>query len=199
MIWRRMSADSDGSPNGDRRFGFRQSRVPGVEANLTTILRNFHKTRPLRPLLLPGYPSTTTLRVISRPQADKSVKSVFIPASTRMHDPPPQHTPHSALRYSIHIRNMSVPHSGPSSHYIAPNSFIYLSIRPCLLAFILSPGLIPSTFPTRCNSNPSRIIPSLFTFPVRSIRYHGTLHNFNSPGICCTRRSSQRAAPAACW
>jgi len=47
MIWRRMSVDSDGCLNGDRRYGFRQNRVPGAEANLTTISRNSHNPRPV--------------------------------------------------------------------------------------------------------------------------------------------------------
>lgn len=62
LIWKRMSADSDGSPNGGRRFGSRQSHVPGVEANRTKILKSSHKWHPVRvynPLRLP---TTNTAR-----------------------------------------------------------------------------------------------------------------------------------------
>lgn len=108
MIWRRTSADSVGCLNGDRRFNSRQNRVPGVEANLTGILRSSCNRVPCSSL---GYPSTTTLCVTFTTSSKANQLNRYLFRSlTKIHDPLPQRTPHSSLRYSIHIRNISDPH-----------------------------------------------------------------------------------------
>ena len=56
MFRRRTSADSDGLLIGDRRFGFRQDPVPGVEANPTTILKRAHNIILFSPAIPPAIP-----------------------------------------------------------------------------------------------------------------------------------------------
>jgi len=146
MIWRRTSADSDGFLNGEQRFNSRQNRVPGAEANPTAILRNSCKTRPIVPCS-PGYPPTTTVRVIFTTSSEANQLNRYLFRSlTKKHDPLPQRTPHSSLRYSIHIRNISDSHFWTPSASSLPTPFVICLIRPCLLTLILSPGLIPFHF-----------------------------------------------------
>lgn len=135
MIWRRTSADSDGSLNGDQKFGFPQNRVPGVEANPTTISRSFHEPYLLLPL-------TTHLRLLyrlfSRPQARLTSHNGIYSAlpRERMANSP-------FLRYSTHNRNMSVPH--PWS-ILAPHNFWVFRLLFHNRRFTRFLRFIPSTF-----------------------------------------------------
>jgi len=147
-IWRRTNAGSDGSLNGDQRFDFRPSRVPGAEANLMTILRNARETRPVICCSSLGYPPTTTLRFILHDlKRDESVKPLFISFShERLRF---THNTYVAPLYVIPFIPATYPSRTPAllSHHIASNS-ISCPIRPCLLAFILPPGLIPAFLQT---------------------------------------------------
>lgn len=151
MTWRRKSVHSDGSPSGDRKFAFRQSPVPGVEANLTKISRNSHKQRPAfhRYSLCSNPPSQPLYGLFHDPEETKQSNRYLFTSLTRIHDPPPQRTQHAALRYSIHIRNMSVPHcwSPSPSHSIASNSFISFSMRSCLPALYFYQARYPHLHP----------------------------------------------------
>jgi hypothetical protein len=115
MIWSGRSADSDGSLNGGRRSDSHQGRAPGAEANPTMTWRKSHNSRPAVFRSSLGYPSTTILRFILTTSSGTKLNRYLFRSRSRTHDPRPQHTPHSALRYSIHIRNISVPHFWPSA------------------------------------------------------------------------------------
>lgn len=83
------------------------------------------------------------------PEETKQSNRYLFTSLTRIHDPPPQRTQHAALRYSIHIRNMSVPHcwSPSPSHSIASNSFISFSMRSCLPALYFYQARYPHLHP----------------------------------------------------
>jgi hypothetical protein len=139
LIWKRMSADSDGSPSGGRRFGSRQSRVPGVEANHTEILRSSHRRRPVRAYNSLGVPTTNTARFTFTTPDDKNQSPRYLPWSfTRIHD-----LPHAILHYSIHIRNTSAPHPSPILTPTRPPPF---SRGPAHSLSVPLSGLIPITF-----------------------------------------------------
>jgi len=160
MIRRRMSVDSDGCQNGDRRYGFRQSRVPGAEANLTTILRNFHNPR----VLTFASPSDTPLRLLyglfSRLEARRTsryLSRLSREYTTRHHRThPPLHFMlfHS---YPQHVRPASLAFS---SHYIASDSFISFPYTALLTCFHTSIRFDTLRLPPHA----ATIIPSCIVF-----------------------------------
>ena len=173
MIWRRKSADPDGSLNGDQRFGFRPSRVPGVEANLTAMLRNSCKSHRCPPLLL-RLPLHDHHGLFSRPQAGELNRYLFR-SLTKIHDPLPQRTPHSSLRYSTHIRNISVPHFCTPFALHSPQLLRHLSYTALLThshTFARFDTHTPSC--TRHNSNSITHHPPPHSSPSWSIAYDTT-------------------------
>jgi len=154
MTWRRKSVDSDGSPNGDRKFASRQSPVPGVEANLTTILRNFHEQRPAFHCLPPqSTPSTRPLYgLFSRP-GDKVVKPVFIHFShENARSTPTTHTTRCSTLFNSYPQHVRLALLVPPSRSIASNSFISFSMWSCLPALYFYQVRYPHLL-TRCISN----------------------------------------------
>lgn len=153
MTLRRKSVDSDGSPNGDRKFAFRQSPVPGVEANLMRISRNFHKQRPAFHRYSLSHPLTQPLYGLSsRPGGDKAVKPVFIHFSQEnTRSTPATHTTRRSTlfnSYPQHVRPALLPPPpSPHSHSIASNSFISFSMRSCLPALYFYQSRYPHLHP----------------------------------------------------
>jgi len=188
MIWRRTSADSDGFLNGDQKFGFPQNRVPGVEANPTTILRSFHEPYLLLPL-------TTHLRLLyrllSRPQATLTSHNGIYSALPRERM---ANTPSYVIPLITATRPSRIP--GPSSHHITSGFLVSFSQPPLYsLSTFYTLYLHPHVAPLM----PSHIIPPLlFAFPVRNIRYHATCTLY-SPEACCTLPILQGAVSTSCW
>lgn len=124
MSWRRTSVDSDGSLNGEPRFAFPQSLVPGAEASLTVTLRNSHEPPRVVPRYSLGYPfCTTTLWFIFTTLSETSWSfwylSPFSHESTRPTTPLIRHPSVSATcLFRI---------AGPSLHFIASTSSPFLA------------------------------------------------------------------------
>ena len=135
--------------------------------NPTATLRNFCKTCPV-------YPSTTALRVIfTTPTKANQLNRYLFRSLTKIHDPLPQRTPHSALRYSIHIRKISLPYSwtpfaSHGSQLLRHLSYTAFLTHSHTFARFDTPPPHPSS--TRRNSNPIAHHPP-HSSPFRSITY----------------------------
>jgi hypothetical protein len=144
MIWRRTSAGFDGSLNGDQRSGFRRSRVPGVEANLKTILRN-SRERSVEPCYSLGNPSTISLRFTFTISGETNQ---YLQYYSALSQEPTTRTTHATDRstlfhsYLQHVRPASL--APPLT--TQPRLLHHLFYRPCLFAFVLLSGLIPTAF-----------------------------------------------------
>lgn len=144
MILRKTSVDFDGSQNGDPRFGFLRNRVPGVEANPTTVLRNFYEQRPVGPCYHRRQHTYDCCIVYFHDLwRHQSATTIFILLSNE-NARPTQRTPSYVIPFITAPRPSCIP--GPSSHYITSGSLVSSSARHRLLAFILLSGLIPSAF-----------------------------------------------------
>ena len=175
MTWRRKSVHSDGSPSGDRKFAFRQSPVPGVEANLTKISRNSHKQRPAfhRYSLCSNPPSQPLYGLFSRPGGNKAVKPVFIHFShENTRSTPATHTTRRSTLFNSYPQHVRPALLVPLPLALHSFKLLHLLFYAVLLTrFILLSGPIPPPSPTRCNSNTIVHHPSSHSSPFLFIAY----------------------------
>lgn len=133
MSWRRMSVDSDGSPNGGPAFP--QSPVPGAEASLTATLRNsYEHPRIVSPLRLLPLLHDYFMVYFHDPKRDEPVNPVFIPFSHGEYTTHPNTRHAPLIRYPFVSATRPSRIAGPFLHFIASNPFISFLIQPCLSA-----------------------------------------------------------------